>query len=632
VISGTKGIIVRRKLNRMEKMEGKIVCGIVGYAGGKDASSILLEGLKRLEYRGYDSAGIAIDNGKFIQVIKEVGKLKELEEIIRNNPPEGVMGIGHTRWATHGVPSDVNAHPHADCSGDFVVVHNGIIENFQEIKEDLIDKGHKFISETDTEVIAHLIEEFYAGDLKKAVIKTVKKLNGSYALAILSRKEPGKIIAVRKDSPLIVGKGQGENFLASDIPAFLHYTDEFYILDDGEMAEITGDNISVFNTSGKKISKTSITVDWDSEMVEKNGYEHFMLKEIHEQPDALRRFFSNLISTEGVNLDGLHLSEEKIRKYNKIHIVACGTAYHSGLIGKYVIEELVRIPVEVDVASEFRYRNPLIDQDSLVIVVSQSGETADTLASLRLAQKRGAKVIALTNVTGSSISREADEVLYLQAGPEIAVASTKAYTTMLAAFYLLALHLASMKGSISKKEGKELIYDILRLPELSSEVIRRSEEQIKIIAKEYRDKKDIFFIGRNIDYTLAMEGALKLKEISYIHAEAYPAGELKHGTLALIEKGVPVIAVATRESILDKTISNIKEVKARSADVMAIVFDDNPEVVKAVDKHISIPRINQLFSGILAIIPLQLLAYYTAVERGCDVDQPRNLAKSVTVE
>ncbi len=608
------------------------MCGIVGYVGDRDIASTLLEGLKKLEYRGYDSAGIAVSMNGEIEVLKKAGKLQELELLVEESPPVGKYGIGHTRWATHGSPSNRNSHPHQDCTGEFVVVHNGIIENFQDLKDKLHEKGHDFKSETDTEVIAHLFEDIYTGDMKETIIKVMEILEGSYALTVLSKKDPERIYAIRQDSPLIIGLGNEEKFIASDIPAFLKYTRDFYILNDGEFAEISKGNVRIYDGTGNKLSRDIFKVDWDAEMAEKNGFDHFMLKEIHEQPDALRRVLSNRITPGKINLDEIDLTLGDIAKFNKIQVIACGTASYAGMIGKYVIEQLSRVAVDIDVASEFRYRGPLIDEKTLVIVVSQSGETADTLAGLRLAQKMGAKVLAFTNVVGSTISREADEVLYLQAGPEIAVASTKAYITMVAAFYILALYLAKAKQTLSEDQLGEYINEILKLPDLAFETISDCEEIIKGRAKAYHLQEDAFFIGRNTDYALAMEGALKLKEISYIHAEAYPAGELKHGPLALIVEGVPVVAIATRMSLYDKTLSNIKEVKARGADVTAIAFAGETEVEKSVDHVLYIPRIDEIFSGVLAIIPLQLLAYYTALERGYDVDQPRNLAKSVTVE
>ncbi|HLV09890.1 MAG TPA: glutamine--fructose-6-phosphate transaminase (isomerizing) [Halanaerobiales bacterium] len=608
------------------------MCGIVGYTGSRSVSPILIEGLKRLEYRGYDSAGIAVKTESRVEVIKKKGKLRELEELVQKDPPEGEMGIGHTRWATHGVPSDRNSHPHTGCNGDFVVVHNGIIENFQRIKDQLEERGHIFSSETDTEVIAHLLEEEYQGNMREAIIQLFNILEGSYALLVLSRKEPDKLYAVRQDSPLIIGRGNGENYIASDIPAFLKYTNEFYLLDDEEFAEVQKDSIVIYDIMGEPLEKEIFEVNWDSEMVEKSGYQHFMLKEIHEQPDALRRVLGDRISPGNINLEEINLFPESIKDYNKVQIIACGTASYAGIVARYIIEELARIPVELDTGSEFRYRNPLIDDKTLVIVVSQSGETADTLAGLRLARKRGARVIALTNVVGSSIAREADDVLFLKAGPEIAVASTKAYITMLAAFYLLAILFAKGRGTLDSREVEKLISEVLRLPELSAEVLRSSKDKARELAGLFKETKSSFYIGRNTDYALSLEGALKLKEISYIHAEAYQAGELKHGPLALIEEGVPVVALASRLSLFDKIMSNIKEVKARGGTVIALTFNGKEEINKSVDHVFFIPRINELFAGAVAIIPLQLLAYYTALEYGYNVDQPRNLAKSVTVE
>lgn len=609
------------------------MCGIVGYIGDKKAAPILMEGLEHLEYRGYDSAGIALQENKEISVTKEVGKLDELKELMDFSKEKGMKGIGHTRWATHGRPSKINSHPHYDCHNEFAIVHNGIIENFQELKNDLIEKGHDFQSETDTEVISHLIEDKYISNLKEAVREAVKDLEGSYALAVLSTKESDKIIGVRKDSPLVIGKSNGENFIASDMTAFLSHTDQFYILDDGEMAEVSKDEINLFDLNGENIEKDIFEVDWDAEMAEKNGYEHYMLKEINEQPDSIRRVLNNRISPAGIDFSEIEFSKEEMAEFDKLYIVACGTAYHSGLVGEYLIEEMVNIPVEVEVASEFRYKEPILDKNTLVVVVSQSGETADTLAALRLAKEKGSKVLAFVNVKGSTISREADEVIYLKAGPEIAVASTKAYVNMVTAFYLLTLYLGEIKGSIAREKEDKMIKDVLRLPELARETIKRSEKIVKDKAKEFKDINSSFFIGRNIDYTLALEGALKLKEISYIHAEAYPAGELKHGTLALIEEGTPVIAVATRQNVLDKTISNIEEVRARGGDILGLVLPNSDiDYEETMDQIIEIPEVDEMVSSILTIIPLQLLAYYAAVYRDCDIDQPRNLAKSVTVE
>ncbi len=608
------------------------MCGIVGYVGDKKAASILYDGLKRLEYRGYDSSGIAVNDGFNIDVVKKKGKLEQLKGKIEDNVNGGTTGIGHTRWATHGQPSDLNSHPHSDCSQNFVIAHNGIIENFQDIKKYLLDKGHTFKSETDTEVIAHLLEENYENDVLSALKKTIENLEGSYALTILNNKEPNRIYVARKDSPLIIGIGENENFIASDIPAFLSETKDFYILEDGEFAVIDQDNINMYDFDLNPKEKEIYHVDWDPEMAEKQGYEHYMLKEIHEQPDAVRRLMANRVMPEGIDLEELNLEEEFLKNLNKIHIIACGTAYHSGLIAKYMLEDLLNISVEVDVASEYRYRNVPIKEDELVIAVSQSGETSDTLASLRKAKQKGAKVIAFTNSRGSSIAREADEMLLLKAGPEISVASTKAYLNMVVAFYMFSLFLAKKQEKIEEKEYLEMSGDLIKLPDLLDQVIEESEKLMEDKAKQYAKSENAFFIGRHTDYTLALEGALKLKEISYIHAEAYPAGELKHGTLALIEEGVPVIALGTKESVFEKTLSNVTEVKARGADVTAIVYNGAEDIEEVVDHVIYIPEVNELFTGALTIVPLQLLAYYTALIRDCDIDQPRNLAKSVTVE
>lgn len=608
------------------------MCGIVGYVGDKKAASILYDGLKRLEYRGYDSSGIAVNDGFNIDVVKKKGKLEHLKGKIKDNVNGGTTGIGHTRWATHGQPSDKNSHPHSDCTNNFVIAHNGIIENFQDIKKYLIEQGHTFKSETDTEVIAHLLEENYENDVLSALKKTIEHLEGSYALTILNKKEPNRIYVARKDSPLIIGIGENENFIASDIPAFLGETKDFYILEDGEFAVIDQDNINMYDFYLNPKEKEIYHVDWDPEMAEKQGYDHYMLKEIHEQPDAVRRLMANRVMPEGIDLGELKLEKEFLQNLNKIHIIACGTAYHSGLIGKYMLEDLSNITVEVDVASEYRYRNVPIKEDELVIAVSQSGETSDTLASLRKAKQKGAKVIAFTNSRGSSIAREADEMMLLKAGPEISVASTKAYLNMVVAFYMFSLFLAKKQEKIKDSEYLKMSRDLIKLPDLLDEVIEESEKLMKDKAKQYAQSENAFFIGRHTDYTLAMEGALKLKEISYIHAEAYPAGELKHGTLALIEDGVPVVALGTRKGIFDKTLSNVTEVKARGADVTAIVYNGAEDIEEVVDHVIYIPEVNDLFTGALAIVPLQLLAYYTALIRDCDIDQPRNLAKSVTVE
>ncbi|MDK2823234.1 MAG: hypothetical protein PWQ67_1455 [Clostridia bacterium] len=607
------------------------MCGIVGYIGKKEAAPILMEGLRKLEYRGYDSAGVAVLKHDKLQVVKSEGKLSFLESKLLRNNPTGNIGIGHTRWATHGRPSDENSHPHTSCSQDFAVVHNGIIENYLELKEWLLEQGHIFSSETDTEVVAHMVEHYYEGDLEKAVKRTLEKIHGSYALGVICKNEPDKIVAARKDSPLVIGIGEGENFIASDIPAILSHTRKCYLINDGEVCVLTPETITISTISGEIINKEVFHVSWDAEAAEKGGYEHFMLKEIHEQPVAFRKTLSGRIVENKVKFEDFKLSLKTVNSWKKVYIVACGTAYHAGLIGKGIFESLLRIPVEVDIASEFRYREPLVDEDTLVIVISQSGETADTLAALREAKNKGASVLAITNVVGSSIAREADFVVYIWAGPEIAVASTKAYTTMLVAEYLLALYLGQLKGVVSEAEAKVIIDALYALPEATIRILSE-ENKYKEIAEKYKDKKDIFFIGRGFDWAVALEGSLKLKEISYIHAEAYAAGELKHGTLALITDETPVIALCVQKNTYDKTLSNIKEVKARDAEVLAIAIEGDKEVSKYVDDVIEIPDIYNFVAPVLTVIPLQLISYYTAKARGCNVDQPRNLAKSVTVE
>jgi len=610
-----------------------IMCGIVGYVGTKNATPFLIEGLTRLEYRGYDSAGIAVFDGEKIDVEKSVGRLVSLKEKIAGHEPQGVIGIGHTRWATHGRPSDCNSHPHTDCSGDFVVVHNGIIENYMAIKEDLLKKGHVFKSETDTEVIAHLLEELYKGDFEAAVREVLTYINGSYSLVFMSKNDPDRLICTKQDNPLVIGLGDGENFIASDIPAIIARTRRTYIINDGEVAVVKKDSVWITNREGKPVTKKVFEVNWNAEAAEKGGYEHFMLKEIHEQPKAIRNTISPRLSkaNDAVILDELKWNEEYLDSFQKIFIVACGTAYHAGLVGKYYIEKLVRIPVEVDFASEFRYRSPIIDDNTLTIAISQSGETSDTLAALKESKRLGAKTLAITNVVGSSIAREADQVIYTWAGPEIAVASTKAYTTQLVTVFMLAMYMAGIKGTITAQRTKELLTDLRQVPAQISETFE-DVEPIKTFAKEYGFCEDVFFIGRSLDYDVVLEGALKLKEISYIHAEAYPAGELKHGTLALIIEGVPVIAIATQKAVYEKTLSNIKEVKARDAIVIGIAARDDTELEKYVDHVIKVSQTDELLIPLLTVVPLQLLAYYTAITRGSDVDKPRNLAKSVTVE
>jgi len=608
------------------------MCGIVGYVGSAQAYPILIDGLRSLEYRGYDSAGVAIHQGNRLVIHKQAGRLDALAEVLAKVDISGTTAIGHTRWATHGKPSDRNAHPHLDCTGQIAAVHNGIIENYLDLKEWLQEQGHIFNSETDTEVIPHLIEHFYRGNLLEAVRDVTRRLKGSYALAVMHRDHPGEIVAVRKDSPLVVGLSAGQNFLASDIPAILAHTRTVYILDDGELVLVTAQSVKVFDEQGCEKTKEVFTVDWDPIMVQKNGYEDFMLKEIHEQPSAIRRTLADHISEDGrIKLDEVRLARAAIKSLAKINIVACGTAYHAGLVGKSLLEKLVRIPIEVDLASEFRYKDPIIGPDTLTIVISQSGETADTLAALRESRRLGSRVLAITNVVGSSVAREADDVIMTLAGPEIAVASTKAYMTQLVALYVLALFLAQERGTLAEERIKALADELRQLPELVEKALT-TEPRIKELARDFQQCEDIFFIGRGLDYAVSLEGALKLKEISYIHAEAYAAGELKHGTLALIVKGVPVFALATQPELYEKMLSNIKEVKAREATVVAVVPTGDHGTAKSVDFVMHIPKTDPVLEPVLAVVPLQLFAYYAAKTRGCDVDKPRNLAKSVTVE
>ncbi|WP_077368636.1 glutamine--fructose-6-phosphate transaminase (isomerizing) [Anaerosalibacter sp. Marseille-P3206] len=608
------------------------MCGIVGYIGDKHAIELLTCGLEKLEYRGYDSAGVAFIDENKLKIVKSKGRLNNLEEKLEVSPKHSHIGIGHTRWATHGEPSDINSHPHQNKKGNIAVVHNGIIENYLEIKEELIKKGYEFVSETDTEVIPYLIDMYYEGDLKESVIKAIKRLKGSFALGIMSLDEPDKLIAVRKDSPLIIGIGQGENFIASDIPAVIDWTREIYILENGEMAELTKDNVILMDFDGNPIEKEVYKVTWNIDEAQKGGYDHFMLKEIFEQPKVLKDTLFPRIGNDGrIRLDDIDTNSLDIENIEKIYIVACGTAYHAGLVGKKLIEKYAKIPVITDVASEFRYNNPFIDEKTLLIVVSQSGETADTLAALRLAKKKKAKTLAICNVVGSSIAREVDYILYTWAGPEIAVASTKAYTTQVVLLALLALYIADVRKTIDEDEYKKALEVLNSIPD-DVEKILRSKSKLEDIASHLYKSRDIFYIGRGLDYYVAMEGSLKLKEVSYIHSEAMAAGELKHGTLALIEKDTPVIALATQDYLYDKVISNIKEVKARGAYTIAIAKEGNNEIEGVADLVIYIPDVINELAVPLAIIPLQLIAYYVAIQRGCDVDKPRNLAKSVTVE
>lgn len=609
------------------------MCGIVGYIGEQDAQPILLGGLKKLEYRGYDSAGIAVINAQGeMHLAKSKGRLQALEDKLKKGNLPGHIGIGHTRWATHGEPSEKNCHPHTSQNGMISVVHNGIIENYLHLREWLGTKGYQFYSDTDTEVIPNLIDYYYQGNLLEAVTKAIASIEGSYALGIMCKAEPDKIIAVRKDSPLIVGVGQGEYFIASDVPAILNHTRDIIYLEDKEIIVLTKTGAAVYSLEGEQLQKEVHHVTWNADAAEKGGYEHFMLKEIHEQPKAIRDTLnSRIMAGKPIQLDSVNLPAEDIQKYEKIYLVACGTAYHAGVIGKYAIEKLARIPVEVDIASEFRYRDPIMNDKTLLIVLSQSGETADTLAALREAKSKGVRVLAVTNVVGSSIAREADDVLYTWAGPEIAVASTKAYTTQLVLMYILALYFAQERHTIAPEEIEKLKADLLTLPEKAEEVLKHKTMLQKFAVNTY-SQQSMFFLGRGIDYAVAMEGALKVKEISYLHAEAYAGGELKHGTIALVEEGTVVIALATQSNLCEKMISNIREVTTRGAKILGLAKEGNRAIEKTVDSVLYIPEVADIFLPVLTVIPLQLLAYYIAVQRGCDVDKPRNLAKSVTVE
>lgn len=608
------------------------MCGIVGYIGNQQAAPILLDGLSKLEYRGYDSAGIAVYDGENINMTKSKGRLKVLSELTHDGSSmPGVLGIGHTRWATHGEPSDVNAHPHFNKAETIAVVHNGIIENYLKLKKKLSAKGYEFISETDTEVIAHLLDYYYDGNPLRAITKVMHRMEGSYALGIVFKDHPQELYAVRKDSPLIVGNTDGGNIIASDVPAVLKYTRDVFFIENEEIVCMKEDSMEFFNVDQEPIEKESTHIDWDVDAAEKGGYEHFMLKEMYEQPKAILDTFSPRIKNDRIEIEELNMTDEEIRNIRKIMIVACGSAYHAGVTAKYVFEGMARIPVEVDVASEFRYRNPILEKDTLVIVISQSGETADSLAALRESKSRGAKVLGIVNVIGSSIAREADCVMYTWAGPEIAVATTKAYSCQLIALDLLAMKFAYARGEISSAELQEYIEDMKCLPE-QVEMLLNNKNRIQKFANRYLAAKDVFFIGRGIDYAISLEGSLKLKEISYIHSEAYAAGELKHGTISLIEEGTLVAAVLTQEELYKKMISNMVEVRTRGAFVLAVTNEGNTEVERASDYVIYIPETNPYFTNSLAIIPLQLFGYYISVGRGCDVDKPRNLAKSVTVE
>ena len=608
------------------------MCGIVGYIGESQAAPILLEGLSRLEYRGYDSAGIAVFDGTDIKIKKSAGRLKVLSELTHDGATmPGHIGIGHTRWATHGAPSDINAHPHYNRKKTIAVVHNGIIENYVRLRKRLEEKGYEFVSETDTEVVTQLLDYYYDGNPIETITKIMHRVEGSYALGIIFQDYPDAVYAVRKDSPLIVGKGTEGNYIASDVPAVLKYTREVFFIQNEEIAVLKKDDIKFYNVDGEELEKEASTIEWDINAAEKGGYEHFMLKEMYEQPKTVRDTVSPRIKDGKIVIEELGMSDEEIRQIKKIYIVACGSAYHTGVTARYVIEGMARIPVEVDLASEFRYRNPILEEDALVIIISQSGETADSLAALREAKKRGITTLGIVNVVGSSIAREADRVMYTWAGPEIAVATTKAYSAQLVAQYLLAMKFAQVRGMLTEEETAGMLKDIQKLPS-QIEMLLSNKEQIQRFANRYLAARDVFFVGRGIDYAISMEGSLKLKEISYIHSEAYAAGELKHGTISLIEEGTLVAAVVTQEELYKKTVSNVVELKSRGAFVLAVTNAGNTEIEKTADYVIYIPQTNKYFTNSLAIIPLQLFSYYVAVGKGCDVDKPRNLAKSVTVE
>lgn len=609
------------------------MCGIIGYVGEDDALGILLDGLKRLEYRGYDSAGIAVLKNNRLELRRSVGKLINLEKIIKKENLKSGIGIGHTRWATHGRPTSENAHPHTDCKNEIAIVHNGIIENFKELRNKLITEGHKFKSETDTEVFAHLIEKYLkeTSEIEVAVIKACKEVEGTFALGVISKKFPDKLIAARCGSPLVIGIGEVNNelFIASDIPAILNKTRKVIILEEEEIATISKDGFSIRNFENKKIEKKITTIEWDPITAEKGGYKHFMLKEIFEQPQVLEDTLRGRVFQDEILLDEINIPSAYFNKLKKIIILACGTAWHAGLVGKFMFEEIAKIPTEVDYASEFRYRDPIITDNNLIIAISQSGETADTLAAVREAKNKGAKILAICNCLGSTLTREADGNLYTHAGPEIGVASTKAFTSQLATLYILALYIA--KINCKKYKINEMLHDLRKIPASVSKILKKDEE-IQDIAKKYFKCRDFLYLGRRTTYPIALEGALKLKEISYIHAEGYAAGEMKHGPIALIDENMPVVAIATKSRTYEKIISNIEEVKARDGIVIALATEKDNEIKKRVDHCIFVPPTNEMLLPILTVVPLQLLAYHISVRRGCDVDQPRNLAKSVTVE
>ncbi len=608
------------------------MCGIVGYIGKEKVTPLLLQGLKRLEYRGYDSAGLALSINGSLTVLRQKGNLDQLEEIIDHDKYDSRLGIGHTRWATHGEPSKLNSHPHTDCTGKIAVVHNGIIENWHELKDELIDSGHEFTSMTDTEVLAHLIEENFDDDLKEAVRKALLKVKGSYAIAVIGSDDPTKLIAVRKDSPLVLGIGEGGYFVASDIPALIDQTRKIVIIEDGELVELTEDGYRITNDNDDQVDRDHMEVRWDMDAAEKGGFADFMLKEIYEQPSAIRDTLRGQLDEEGrVNFDDLLLDAEKVKNIDKIFIVACGTSLHAGMVAKLAIEKWAHISVEIDCSSEFRYRDPVLSDKTLLIAITQSGETADTLAGVRKAKEKGAKIIAVTNVVGSSITREADGVVYTHAGPEIGVAATKTHVSQIAALILLSMYIARQKNGLDEDAFSTIAESLSKVPKKVEEILSHAEI-IKEWAKKYHDVYDFLFIGRGIGYPVAMEGALKLKEISYIHAEGYPAGEMKHGPIALINDGVPVLAVALKGAVFEKIVSNMQEANSRGGRIIAITNKDDDQIKALADDIFIIPDSDEVSSAILAVIPLQLLSYYIAKERGCNVDQPRNLAKSVTVE
>lgn len=606
------------------------MCGIVGYVGHGDTKEIILHGLKTLEYRGYDSSGMALMSDGEILVEKKAGRIENLEESMKGKNFSSEIGIGHTRWATHGVPSDRNSHPHYSMDKSVAVVHNGIIENYQVLRKELEEKGYIFSSDTDTEVISQLIQDMYNGNILDTVSKVVKKLEGSYAIGVLHKNHPDELICAREHSPLVVGIGEKENFIASDISALLKYTKDVYYLEDGDIAVLKAGSIEIFDRDEKPVTREKKYIEWNLEQATKCGYPHFMLKEIFEQPQAVKETFEKRVHNGRVDFSDV-LNYEDIKNINKIYIVACGTAYHAGLQGQFALQKIAKLDSIADIASEFRYNDPFIDEKTMVVFVSQSGETSDTLAALKEAKSKGALTIAVTNVVGSTISREAHKTIYTMAGPEIAVASTKAYTTQVTIFYLFALYMAELRKVISKEKYEEYLSEIKNMPEKIQDILDNCEE-IKTAAEYFKDRTNGFFIGRGLDYKVAVEASLKIKEVSYVHTEAFASGELKHGTIALIEEGTPVVVIATQKNLIDKSVSNIKEVKARGAYIITVGFDDEKNLKNVSDNFIGIPECNDMFSGFLSIVPLQLLAYYTSDAKGIDVDKPRNLAKSVTVE